>query len=93
MERDVLMKDVVKILEELTGDWETAYRGPIEPETTLIGDLAFESIDIVQMGAALDEHFGQDGLPFEKLLMADGRYVDDLRVGDVVDFLCAYLRP
>ena len=45
-----------------------------------IGDLGFESIDIVQFVVALEENFKRRDMPFEKLLMIDGRYVDELSV-------------
>lgn len=92
MENDVILKDVVHILRDMTGDWEVGYQGDIGPQTTLVGDLGFESVDVVQLAVALEEHFGQEGLPFEKLLMTEGRYVDDLRVDQIVSFLCEHIR-
>jgi acyl carrier protein len=83
---------VLHIVQDLTDDWETGYQGEIGPETTLLKDLTFESIDVVQLGAALEDHFQQEGLPFEKLLLTDGRYVDDLCIGQIVDFLYEHLR-
>jgi len=93
MDKDGILGDVVNILNDMTGDWEIGYQGKITPETTLVGDLAFESIDVVQLAVALEEYFGQQGLPFEKLLMTEGRYVDDLRVDQIVSFLCEHIRP
>ena len=93
MGRNAILRDVVNILYDMIGDWETDYQGQIGLETTLVGDLTFESIDIVQLGASLEEHFCQEGLPFEKLLLVDGRYVDDLRVDQIVAFLDEYARP
>jgi acyl carrier protein len=92
MEYDDLLKEVVQILSEMIGDWETGYHGPIGSKTTLIKDLTFESIDIAQLGGVLEEHFQQEGLPFEKLLLRGGRYVDDLCIGQIVDFLYEHLR-
>ncbi|HEV8440140.1 MAG TPA: phosphopantetheine-binding protein [Methylomirabilota bacterium] len=86
------MKDVVNILNDMTTDWEVGFKGKIGPDTSLVADLAFESIDVVQLAVALEEHFGQEGLPFEKMLMTEGRYVDDLRVDQVVSFLADHLR-
>jgi len=91
MEREGILKDVVTILYDMIGDWETGFQGEIGPQTSLIGDLAFESIDVVQLGATLEEHFQQQGLPFEQLLMTEGRYVDDLQVDHIVDFLHEHL--
>jgi acyl carrier protein len=82
---------VVAILNHITSDWDQDFAGGIQTETLLIRDLGFESIDVVQFVAALEDRFGSRNLPFEKLLMIDGRYVDDLSVGDVVDFLDLHL--
>jgi acyl carrier protein len=74
----------------MTSDWDQDY-GPIRPETRLMSDLTCESIDIVQFVVAVEERFQCRHLPFEQLLMIDGRYVDDLSVDDVVNFLDAHL--
>jgi len=82
-----LLDDVTRILEDMTSDWDLEFSGGIGPETCLISDLAFESIDVVQLVVAIEERFARRDLPFEKLLMADGRYVDDVRVSQIVQFL------
>lgn len=82
-----LMAGLIRILEEMTSDWELDFTGGIGPDTRLIGDLEFESIDVVQLVVAVEEGFGRRGFPFEQLLMAEGRYVDDLAVGEVAAFL------
>ena len=53
--------------------------------------LEFESIDIVQLAVALEQSFGQKGLPFEQLFMRDGDYVDEIFVSEVVDFMAGQL--
>jgi acyl carrier protein len=87
VDRQRILDDVVLILSEMTSDWDLDFSGGIGPQTLLIADLAFESIDVVQLVVALEERFGRRDLPFEQLLMSDGRYVDDLSVAQVVDFL------
>ncbi len=86
-EKEQILQDVVAILEDMTKDWDTEFSGAIGAETRLIGDLAFESIDVVQFVVAIEEHFKRRDLAFEQLLMEDGRYVSELRVGGAVDFL------
>ncbi len=90
-QQDAVAARVVKILEDMTGDWDLEFDGKIDLDTQIIGDLAFESIDIVQLVVALEEGFNKRGIPFEKLLMVDGRYVNDLSVAEVVEFLQANL--
>jgi acyl carrier protein len=82
-----LSAQVIAVLNEVTMDWELDLEEEIGPSTRLIDDLAFESIDIVRFVVALEQHFNCKGLPFEKLFMRDGDYVDELRVNEVVDFL------
>ena len=78
---------VLQILKDLTADWDADYAGAIGPDTLLISDLDFESIDVVELVVSLEGRFQRRDLPFEKLLMHDGRYVEDLTVRQVVDFL------
>lgn len=78
---------LVGILENMTQDWDLELDAAIGSDTRLMEDLAFESIDVVQLAVSIEQAFGTKGLPFENLFMRDGEYVDDLRVGDVVAFL------
>ena len=85
--KDRIQKDLVAILADMTADWDLGLSGPIGPDTKLIADLGFESIDVVQLVVAIEEQFHQRGLPFEEFFMVGGRYVDEIRVSDCVDFL------
>ena len=84
---EIILKDIVDILEEMTSDWDIEFSGPIGAGTKIIADLSFESIDVVQFIVAIEEHFQIRGLPFEELIMVDGRYVDEVEVGETVSFL------
>ena len=88
---DATVSTLVGILQDMTSDWDVEFDEGIGRDTRLIGDLAFESIDIVEMVVAIEESFGQRNIPFEKLLMVDGRYVDDLTVGQVADFVATHV--
>jgi len=82
-----LESTVVRVLEETTQDWDLEFEGGISGATKLIEDLAFESIDVVQFAVALEQALGKKGLPFEKLFIQDGNYVEDMTVTEVVTFL------
>jgi acyl carrier protein len=86
-----IMKGLVELLEDMITDWDTDFDGAIGPDTRLVADLEFESIDIVQFIVAIEERFQCKGLPFEEFLMTDGRYVDEIRVRDAVAFLHRHL--
>ena len=89
--KETIFQDLIHILENMTYDWDMEFTGPIEPGTKLIADLAFESIDVVQFIVAIEECFQRRGLPFEELVMVDGRYVDEIKVSETVDFLFRHL--
>ncbi len=80
---------VVGVLADITQDWDLDLANGFAADTRLIADLAFESIDLVQFAVAIEQALGTTGLPFEKLFMKDGDYVEDLTLGEVVRFLVA----
>ena len=86
-----ILNDLVEILKDMTCDWDMEFDNPIGPDTKLIDDLGFESIDIVQLVVAIEDRFHCRKLPFEEILMVDGRYVDEIKVRDTVDFLSRHL--
>ena len=49
--REQLDRDLVAILSDMTTDWDLDLPDGITPETRLMADLAFESIDVVQLVA------------------------------------------
>ena len=85
--KDEIVSQLVGILEDMTSDWDFDYDGGIRSETRLIGDLSFESIEVVQLMVLIEQHFELKNFGSEKLLMTDGRYVDELSVDEIADFL------
>jgi acyl carrier protein len=88
-----VLQDLVTLIGDMTDDWETGFTGGLGPETRLMADLGFESIDVVHLIIAIEEHYKREDLEFEKLLMHEGRYVDDLTVRELADFLGSRLTP
>jgi acyl carrier protein len=82
-----LQAKVVGVLNDMTQDWDMELDGGIGGDTRLVADLAFESIDFVQFAVSIEQAVSTTGLPFEKLFMKDGEYIDDLSVTQVVEFL------
>jgi acyl carrier protein len=76
---------VVDVLRDMVSEWDLDRE--IDSQSKLVGDLKFESIDIIQLVVALEEKFQRRNLGFSELLMTDGRYVDDLSVNEIVAFL------
>jgi acyl carrier protein len=87
LSKEQIFQEVSRILADMTSDWDIDFSGGIKPETNIIADLQFESIDVVQFIVQLEGKFQRKDLPFEKLLMVDERYRDDFTVQEVVDFL------
>jgi acyl carrier protein len=85
--RDVVVKQLVEVLEDMTSDWDIEFSGKIAEQTMLVGDLAFESIDVVHLIVTLGQIYEEKDLGFERILIEDGRYVSDLSVAQIADFL------
>jgi acyl carrier protein len=91
-EGDAIEQGVVAVINDMVADWELDQPKGVGSSTRLMEDLEFESIDIVQLAVSLEQHFEQSGLPFEKLFMRDGDYVDDLTIDEIAVFLRSHLK-
>ena len=80
---------LVILLQDFTQDWDMDFEGQMESGTRLLADLGFESIDIIQLVVAIQEDIVKRKLSFDTMLMKDGRYVDDLSIGQIADYLAA----
>lgn len=70
---------------------DNGYDEEISPETYLVGDLGFESIDVVVLGATIQQHY-QTVFPFaEFLTMIGQRENRDILVGELVAFIEKHL--
>ena len=86
---DRYVEQLAELLKDFTQDWDRAGDDPIGRQTRLFADLGFESIDIIQLIVAIQEELVKRNVPFDTLMMKDGRYVDDLTVGQIADHLAA----
>lgn len=84
---DDLIQPLIDLLADFTQDWDDEPDAKMSADTRLLADLSFESIDIIQLTVAIEETFGLRKTPFDQLLMQDGRYVDDLTIGQIATFL------
>lgn len=85
-----LVEKLIALLEDFTQDWDLDLDAPMTRDTKLLADLSFESIDIIQLIVAIQEDIVKAKMSFDLLLMKDGRYVDDLSIGQIADFLAAH---
>jgi acyl carrier protein len=89
--REDVFAHLVGQLRQVAHDGEV--EGGITEQTRLFADLNFESLDLVVLGAALQEHYGRT-FPFAEFFAQIGqRQQKDLTVGEWLDFLYQQLRP
>ena len=81
---------VVAVIEDLIQDWGLDLEGGVRPETHVVADLEFASVDIIQLCVALEECYGRK-FGFQSLLMHDGSYVGDLSVDQIAKFIAGRL--
>lgn len=85
------LRRLIDLVADFTEDWDEALEADMGGGTLLLADLGFESIDIIQLIVAIEEEFGLRKIPFEQLLMVNGRYVDDLSIGQIAGFIEPHL--
>ena len=83
---DSIQSAVAKIIEEMADELELDLGDAIDPNTRLIADLGFASVDFIHLFVELESHF-QCKMGFHELIMPDGKYVDDLAVSGLVAFI------
>jgi acyl carrier protein len=91
---------IVSVSEQsILNDLRTVFRdalavdpvSPIGPRTRFFADLGLASIDIVVLGEAIQQHYGQS-LPFDQLLAElGGRAQRDLEIRELIVFLQDHL--
>lgn len=91
LDKSSIEKTLIHIVEDLTQDWGVELDDPVSSQTRLVADMEFASVDIIQLMVAIEEHYNRPKMGFQDLLMNDGSYVDDLSIGQVIDFVHAKL--
>lgn len=77
----VVEQVIAELLEEMGQEAET-----IELTTMLNADLGITSIDAIHLMVLLEDNLGQ-AMSFQELAIRNGRYVDDIAVGELLDFV------
>lgn len=77
---------VIDTVNELTQDWDLE-EIIVSRETALSADAGFESLDIVQLVVLIEKKLGNPGIPFEAMFMQDGKYIDDVKICELADFI------
>lgn len=80
---------ILKTIEELSQDWD--FSKEVGPESLLFAELGLESLDVVVLGTAIQEHY-RFQMPLAELLADVGqREKRDLSIGELVDFVDLHL--
>jgi acyl carrier protein len=81
---------IIDLLKDMTQDWDLDLNEKISPETQIVEDLSFASVDIIHLIVSIEEYYKQK-LGFQELVMRNGRYIDDITVNEFVEFVSAKL--
>lgn len=79
-------KTLAAIVEDLTQDWGLELDDRVSGPTRLVADLDFASVDVIQLCVAIEQHY-QQKMGFQELLMKDGKYVSDLSIMQMANFI------
>lgn len=94
IERSEISNTIGQLLADLSDDQDDLDGDDldcnIEDRTRLIADLGLTSVDFIDLFVAIEKAFGKT-IGFHDLLMVDGKYIADLRVGQLTDFLATRL--
>ena len=80
-----IQTDILDILNKTTKEWDFD-SNEIEPKTKLVEELDFSSLDLMHLMASVDMRF-QRRLPYDKIILKDGQYVDEISVEELINFV------
>lgn len=69
----------------MTADWDLELE-ELGPQSALVEELCFSSVDFLHLMAAVEMKFGKK-LSFESLLIQNGSYRTELKVGELAAFV------
>jgi hypothetical protein len=78
---------VMQTITEMLRDEDRIFASPLTPQTLLVADLDYKSLDIVMLIGYLNRQLGLIDIPFEQLLFIHGRPVADLSLQTLADFM------
>jgi len=81
----IIQDALTELLEELGQEPDR-----IELTTMINADLGVTSIDAIHLMVLLEDRIGRP-MSFQDLAIRNGRYVDDIAVGELLDFVAASL--
>lgn len=89
--KEEVRAQVIELVREMMQDFDTELAGAVKPESFFVADLDFQSTDVVELIVQVEKRFQRRKLPFQKLVLKNGKYAD-FTVGELADFLHAHLQ-
>lgn len=84
LSRNELEAKLIELLAEFIEDW--GLDETISSTTTFNDDLCFSSVDMLHYLAIIDMNLKKK-FPYEKLIMTDGVYRNELTIAELADFI------
>jgi acyl carrier protein len=84
--RERILKELIGLVSDMTQDFEIEFESALGPAARFGADLEFESTDVVELIDTIETHFQRRSIPFDKLILKDGRYTD-FSIRELADFL------
>ena len=88
--REQVLADMLKLVQDMTQDFDLDLEGGIKPGSFFVADLDFQSTDVVELIVQIEKLYQRRKMPFQKLVLKNGKYAD-FTVGELADFLHAQL--
>lgn len=83
---ETVEQTIIRLTNDLIEDWGLD-DVDVMGETTLKGDLGFDSSDIMQIFTAIHENYRGVDFRFQELVMKDNKFVEDLTIGQISVFV------
>ena len=85
--REAILLRIIAAVTGMIQDWDRDIAAPLTGGTLLVNDLGYQSLDIVVLSAHMSRQLNRRDIPFERLLLVNGRPVSDLSLDALADFL------
>lgn len=90
--KDAVQAEVLKLVKDLTQDFDFGFEGELGPDSFFVADLDFKSTDVVELVVAVESKFGKRKMPFQELVLKQGKYAD-FTIRELGDFVFRQLSP
>jgi len=85
--QQTVIDSILDILRDIVRDWDLELDGEMTPDSLLVANLGFASVDFVELATSIEDLHPNVELNFDGLIINDGRLVEDLSVQQVADFV------